>query len=66
MATISICRGCGRRFEDPRMWFICPECLRKQDATNGRCCDQAQVTPCVCTRSYTCPTHGESHIGTHD
>lgn len=30
------------------------------------CCTKAKNIPCVCFRSYTCPEHGERHIGTHD
>lgn len=31
------------------------------------CCNLAvYFYPCVCMVSFTCPTHGEKHIGTHD
>lgn len=32
----------------------------------GQCCQRATRTNCVCTYSWTCPVHGETHVGTHD
>ncbi len=34
----------------------------------GKCCTFAthDPRPCVCARRWTCPLHGETHIGTHD
>lgn len=30
------------------------------------CCPKAKTIPCVCMYSYSCPDHGNQHIGTHD
>lgn len=30
------------------------------------CCGDARVLACVCAYAYDCPTHGATHIGTHD
>jgi hypothetical protein len=30
------------------------------------CCPKARPLHCVCMYSFVCPTHGETHIGTHD
>lgn len=30
------------------------------------CCGHATVRACVCAYAYDCPTHGASHVGTHD
>lgn len=30
------------------------------------CCPKAAPLPCVCAFAYSCPEHGDTHIGTHD
>ncbi len=30
------------------------------------CCTAAVRLPCVCAVAWRCPTHGETHYGTHD
>jgi hypothetical protein len=30
------------------------------------CCILAEISPCVCAISFSCPLHGGIHIGTHD
>ncbi|MDE2101705.1 MAG: hypothetical protein KGL39_30950 [Patescibacteria group bacterium] len=30
------------------------------------CCILAEFTHCVCTESFACPIHGQTHHGTHD
>jgi hypothetical protein len=30
------------------------------------CCPLAEPIGCVCAYSFSCPLHGEQHIGTHD
>ena len=30
------------------------------------CCILAEISPCVCAISFSCPLHGGRHIGTHD
>lgn len=42
------------------------ECLKAEQIKRWACCDKAVMTPCVCTYSFSCPEHGEKHIGTHD
>ncbi|MBN1204358.1 MAG: hypothetical protein JXB05_05490 [Myxococcaceae bacterium] len=32
----------------------------------GRCCPQARAVQCSCAFHWSCPRHGEQHIGTHD
>lgn len=32
----------------------------------GKCCERATVLPCVCAYSWTCPDHGDTHVGSHD
>lgn len=32
----------------------------------GGCCDLAKSIMCVCERAWSCPEHGERHVGTHD
>lgn len=35
-------------------------------ATRYACCPQAVPIPCVCAFAFTCPEHGDRHIGSHD
>ncbi len=30
------------------------------------CCEKARRAECVCALMWSCPDHGERHIGTHD
>ena len=32
----------------------------------ARCCPKATWLQCACHEAFTCPEHGEKHIGTHD
>jgi hypothetical protein len=32
----------------------------------GRCCARATALACVCAFAWTCPEHGDCHVGTHD
>jgi hypothetical protein len=31
-----------------------------------RCCERAEVLPCVCAFARHCPEHGNQHCGSHD
>lgn len=42
------------------------ECRQKKYIRDYACCDKAKQTPCVCVHSFSCPVHGEMHVGTHD
>lgn len=35
-------------------------------ASRYACCRQAVPIPCVCAFAFTCPEHGDKHIGSHD
>jgi hypothetical protein len=43
-----------------------PKCQEKALIQKFGCCKKAKILPCVCTYSFTCPIHGNTHIGTHD
>lgn len=75
LVKYTTCRVCGnnvneatfeyarRRMEEP----ICsPECQKVETTKRYGCCEKATMTPCVCMYSFTCPEHGDSHIGSHD
>ncbi len=32
----------------------------------GRCCASARARECSCAFHWSCPNHGDQHIGTHD
>lgn len=32
----------------------------------GRCCARARALECSCAFHWSCPSHGDQHIGTHD
>ena len=54
-----------RRLE--RMSCGLVDCIKKDEVRTGRlCCEKATYTLCSCARSYTCPDHGDVHVGTHD
>jgi hypothetical protein len=38
----------------------------ERQTTSFRCCEKAERLPCMCYQAWTCPEHGETHIGTHD
>lgn len=50
--------------------------LQRRDKNHGsktwsynpsrKCCELALSSYCVCTYSYVCPVHGDTHIGSHD
>jgi hypothetical protein len=54
--------GCQRRFINGRSLSFC----KVHKIGPHACCEKAHVTNCVCAYSYTCPEHGDIHIGTHD
>lgn len=69
------CKYCGKslplalgKYLAKRFEFgHCDECKTRHLIETGQlCCDQANIVPCVCVRSYKCPIHGETHVGTHD
>ena len=72
-----VCKICGKPLSEPlaalalrrfeRMTCGDMACLKADDVLMGRlCCNQAEYTACVCVRSYTCPVHGDKHVGSHD
>jgi hypothetical protein len=41
--------------------------LKPQQATDyTACCALAVAKPCSCAVSWSCPEHGEKHVGKHD
>jgi hypothetical protein len=66
------CDTCGSSgfINIPLKWDRCPDCKGTgylgTPEMPGRCCEQATTLPCVCYASWQCPTHGSTHIGTHD
>ena len=38
----------------------------KPTEASGACCHQGVRIPCVCSRAYSCPVHGEVHEGSHE
>ena len=32
----------------------------------GQCCRKAHRIECVCVKAWDCPTHGQTHVGSHD
>lgn len=42
------------------------ECSRKELVKRHGCCEQATPITCHCTYSFSCPIHGETHIGSHE
>ena len=66
------CKRCGSSgfINIPLRWDRCPDCAGRgyQGTVDppGKCCEEAAVTPCVCYASWSCPTHGNTHVGTHD
>jgi len=75
MAKYDLCRVCGSKLDEStaawaRRCFeqkcCSTECYRADIKARFACCDKAEFTPCVCMYSFTCPTHGDTHIGTHD
>lgn len=43
-----------------------PACARIQFAREIYCCELATPKACVCAYAWTCPVHGERHVGTHE
>lgn len=43
-----------------------PACARREVIARFGCCAKAEITPCVCAYSFSCPDHSMKHIGTHD
>jgi hypothetical protein len=54
--------GCVRTIIDQRTISLCPT----HTVGPMACCPEASRRQCVCMYSYSCPTHGEQHIGSHD
>lgn len=63
-------RFCGKRVWGPDRPCNCSQRAKPQvprpKIYPHACCDKAEPIPCVCAWAYTCPTHGDTHIGTHD
>lgn len=66
---------CGKQIWGPSRPCNCEERRKMREARQPKvrppyyphaCCDKAEPIPCVCAWAYTCPTHGDTHIGTHD
>ena len=69
------CRVCGKpvdpiefefamsRFEQPT---CSPECAQAELVERHACCSKAKPIECVCVYAFTCPEHGERHIGSHE
>lgn len=69
------CRVCGKKLSNMVFAFalwkfqkgICStKCMRKEIVQRHACCNKAEQIGCVCMYAFTCPKHGETHIGTHD
>lgn len=59
--------GSYRRKQFQTGTCLSDECKKAYDVATGRlCCVKAEYINCVCLLSYTCPIHGDTHIGTHD
>ncbi len=41
-------------------------CSQREFMHTHYCCRKASPVTCVCMYAYTCPDHGERHVGTHD
>ncbi len=41
------------------------ECYQRARVLKYACCDQAIATSCVCLYSFSCPVHGQKHVGDH-
>lgn len=71
MEVTVTCSTCGKTDDvrqmtsDGRVW-TCSGCHYRAVEINRRCCERAELLPCVCAASYRCPLHGDTHIGTHD
>lgn len=42
------------------------ECYVADIKARFACCQEAELSNCVCAHSFTCKTHGNTHVGTHD
>lgn len=69
------CRTCGKPLDDDDAAFAfwklearncSTECNATEHIKHFGCCEKATPTQCVCMYSFTCPEHGETHIGSHD
>lgn len=72
------CRVCGVEVSDAmkaharRMvqdaTCLSPACTWKELVAHFGCCDKAEPLGrmCVCAYAFSCPVHGERHVGTHD
>lgn len=69
------CRVCSKELDDTQLAYafnrheqgVCgSECRTTEIRKRHACCDKAVATNCVCAYSFTCPVHGDTHIGTHD
>ena len=71
----TVCRVCGKEIKDSKLAFafwkheqaVCnSNCYDQEIINRYGCCKQAIKNPCVCSYSFVCSIHGETHIGTHD
>lgn len=77
----SHCRICGGKVSDEEYRYAADKfqspihmdnekgelsCYKKEIIKQHACCDKAEFLNCVCTHSFKCDIHGETHIGTHD
>lgn len=69
------CRVCGKElskdlilqsFRNLYKEVCSMECHHKEIKKQFACCEKAEFLPCVCTWSFRCAEHGDTHIGTHD
>jgi hypothetical protein len=69
------CRLCGKPLPEERFAFalsnftkgLCSvDCFYQEEKNRFACCDNAKRIHCVCAAAYSCPDHGETHVGTHD
>ena len=69
------CRVCDAKLTDDQFrWALrkyeqqlCSDACRLTDLKRHyACCMEAVPSPCVCMHSFSCKTHGDTHVGTHD
>lgn len=69
------CRVCGKELSPEKFEWAAArferatcstECYKDEIKARHACCMDAEFSPCVCMYSFTCKTHGETHVGTHD
>jgi hypothetical protein len=60
----------GRLAQEPRR-LLAPLLLARDapplpEHYGGRCCTRARAVQCSCAFHWSCPSHGDRHIGSHD